>query len=94
MQKRADSIVLLITVLVGMAVSSKISVMQPAQAQTTMTRRREGHAKWESHVLRGNSSLGDLQGRMNVLGEEGWEVANVLQTKDGDFVAFLKRPKS
>ncbi len=79
---------LVIAVLVGMTVSNSFSVTQPAQAQTNKM------AKWESHVETGNSSLGDLQGRMNRLGEQGWEVVNVVQTKDGNFVAFFKRPRT
>ncbi len=79
---------LMIAGLVGMIALSSFSVTHPAQAQTNKM------AKWESHVETGNSSLGDLQGRMNRLGEQGWEVVNVVQTKDGNFVAFFKRPKT
>jgi len=79
---------LVIAVLVGITASSSFSVTQSAQAQTN------NMAKWESYVETGNSSLADLQGRMNRLGEQGWEVVNVVQTKDGNFVAFFKRPKT
>jgi hypothetical protein len=51
--------------------------------------------KWENYVLVGNNSLGDLQGRTNSLGEEGWEVTSVVYEQDtSKYVVFLKRRKN
>ncbi|MDQ3799333.1 MAG: hypothetical protein M3384_07785 [Acidobacteriota bacterium] len=70
------------------AVIAKTGVFEPtAQAQASQSK------QWETAVVRGGSLPEGLQGAMNLRGEEGWEPVTVLQTKDGNFVAFLKRRK-
>jgi hypothetical protein len=71
----------------GAIVSKTISFEQNASAQTNSQK------QWETMVVRGGNLPEGLQGGMNMRGEEGWELVTVLQTKDGNFVAFLKRRK-
>ncbi|HEY0049366.1 MAG TPA: hypothetical protein VGB68_08790 [Pyrinomonadaceae bacterium] len=49
--------------------------------------------QWETSVVRGGSLPEGLQGVLNTRGEEGWELVDVVQSKDGNYVAFLKRRK-
>ena len=64
------------------------SFVNPTNAQTKLEKRQ-----WETTVVRGDSSLEGLQGVMNMRGQEGWELVQVIQSKDGNYVAFLKRRK-
>lgn len=49
--------------------------------------------QWETVVIRGGAQPEGLQGVINIRGEEGWELVQVVQSKDGNYVAFLKRRK-
>lgn len=82
------AISLLAVLTVGIGISSVFSFEQSAQAQTRPVK------KWETLALRGNTMPEGLQGVMNIRGEDGWELVSVVQTNEGNFVAFLKRPKS
>lgn len=72
---------------VGIVISSVVFFERSAQAQTNPVQ------KWETLVLRGTTLPESLQGVMNIRGEDGWELVSVVQTNEGNFVAFLKRPK-
>lgn len=48
---------------------------------------------WETLVVRGGALPEGLQGVLNSKGGEGWELVEVIQTRDGNYVAFLKRRK-
>lgn len=60
---------------------------QPVSAQTNSPK------QWETAIIRGTNLPESVQGSVNMRGEEGWELVTVLQTKEGNFVAFLKRCK-
>jgi hypothetical protein len=64
------------------------SFVEPTNAQNKNETRQ-----WETLVVRGGSLPEGLQGVMNIKGEEGWEPVQVIQSKDGNYVAFLKRRK-
>ena len=64
-----------------------ISFEQTVGAQTNSPK------QWETAVIRGTSLPESVQGSVNMRGEEGWELVTVVQTKEGSFVAFLKRRK-
>lgn len=89
--KKIKSIIIAISLFavlsVGIVISSVFSFEQSAQAQTKPVQ------KWETLVLRGITMPESLHGVMNIRGEDGWELVNVVQTNEGNFVAFLKRPK-
>lgn len=71
----------------GAFFSQTITFEQNVGAQTNSPK------QWETMVVRGGNLPEGLQSSVNVRGEEGWELVTVLQTKDGNFVAFLKRRK-
>jgi hypothetical protein len=62
-------------------------------AATTVQAQSISDRKWETAVVRGGSLPEGLQGVLNLKGEEGWELVEVIQSKDGNYVAFLKRRK-
>lgn len=74
----------------GAAVSMGGSLLQVADANVGAAARTQ---RWETHVEVGNNSSGDLVGRVNKLGDQGWELSTVVETRDGNLVAFLKRAK-
>lgn len=83
---------LLVAGFIGAAVSSRFSALPSAQAETAS--KDANLVKWENNVLVGNSSVGDIQGRINNLGEEGWEVSDVVYEQSTNrYIVFLKRPK-
>jgi hypothetical protein len=86
---------LLIAGFVCGVLSSSSLTPQPVQAQTADKQGQQGgQARWENYVLVGNSSLGDIQGRTNNLGDEGWEVTSVVREQETQrYIVFLKRPK-
>ena len=71
---------------VAVLLSNVISFAQPTEAQTIK--------QWETAVVRGTGRPESLQGAMNIRGNEGWELVDVVETKEGNFVAFLKRQKN
>ena len=79
-------LVLFAALAVGSIVSRVPSIETSAGAQERSVQ------KWETMVVRGGSTPEGLQGGINMRGEEGWELVDVIETKQG-FVAFLKRPK-
>jgi len=48
--------------------------------------------KWEYHVERILKVTSDLQGRLNTLGEDGWEFVVMLPSDEIAWMLF-KRPK-
>ncbi len=72
----------------GAVISETIGFERSASAQQAGSSKR-----WETMVVRGIGMPESLQGSMNMRGEEGWEPVTVLQTKDGNFIAYLKRRK-
>lgn len=79
----------LVAGLVGMMfLLNTFSFVHPTSAQTKLEK-----VQWETTVVRGDSSPEGLQGVMNMRGQEGWELVQVIQSKDGNYVAFLKRRK-
>lgn len=75
------------TFLFGAIITKTASFEQKVEAQTNSPK------QWETMVIRGINLPESLQGSINMRGEEGWELVTVLQTKEGNFVAFLKRRK-
>jgi hypothetical protein len=71
----------------GAIITKTVSFEQKVEAQTIQSK------QWETMVIRGTNLPESLQGPINIRGEEGWELVTVLQTKEGNFVAFLKRRK-
>lgn len=71
----------------GAIISKTITFEQNVGAQSNSSK------QWETMVVRGGNSPEGLQGSVNMRGEEGWELVTVLQTKEGNFVAYLKRRK-
>jgi hypothetical protein len=71
----------------GAIISKTINFEQNVGAQTNSAK------QWETSVIRGTNLPESVQGVVNLRGEEGWELVTVLQTKEGNFVAFLKRRK-
>ncbi|HEX9961669.1 MAG TPA: hypothetical protein VGB00_12085 [Pyrinomonadaceae bacterium] len=69
------------------ALANNFLAAQLAQAQSLSDK------QWETSVVRGGSLPEGLQGVLNIRGEEGWELVDVVQSKDGTYVAFLKRRK-
>lgn len=66
----------------------------PRPVRAEVADQNASQVKWENFVLVGNSSAGDIQGRINNLGEDGWEVASVIFEQGAQrYVVFLKRHK-
>jgi hypothetical protein len=61
--------------------------------KTTNAQIKTEKQQWETSVVRGGAQPEGLQGVLNIKGEEGWELVQVIQSKDGNYVAFLKRRK-
>jgi hypothetical protein len=61
--------------------------------ESTHAQIRPEKQQWETSVVRGGAQPEGLQGVLNIRGEEGWELVQVIQSKDGNYVAFLKRKK-
>ena len=74
----------------GLVASSDLFAA-PAQAQEE--EKVKSAKQWETTVVRGGAVPEGLQGVLNIKGEEGWELVEVIQARDGNFVAFLKRRK-
>lgn len=89
--KQTRSLLMLIGIvsaLVFAAMFSKtVTFEQKVEAQTSQTK------QWETMVIRGGSSPEGVQGAVNLRGDEGWELVTVVQTNDGNYVAYLKRRK-
>ena len=89
--KQAKNFLMLIGIIpafiFGAIATKTLNFEQSASAQTNSVK------QWETMVIRGNNMPEGLQGSVNMRGEEGWELVTVLQTKEGNFVAFLKRRK-
>ena len=69
----------------GVLFSKTITFERAAEAQTNSSK------QWETMVVRGDKTPEGLRGSVNMRGEEGWKLVTVLQTKEGNFVAYLKR---
>lgn len=67
--------------------SNTIAFEQKVEAQTSAAK------QWETMVVRGTSLPESVQGGVNMRGDEGWELVTVVQAKDGNYVAYLKRRK-
>jgi hypothetical protein len=69
------------------------SFAKPFIFEQTVGAQNNSLRHWETAVIRGTNLPESVHGSINMRGEEGWELVTVLQTKDGNFVAFLKRRK-
>jgi hypothetical protein len=89
--RKANNFLMLIGIIsafiFGAIAANNLNFEQRVGAQANQSK------QWETMVIRGTSLPESLQGSINMRGEEGWELVTVLQTKEGNFVAFLKRRK-
>jgi hypothetical protein len=67
--------------------SKAITFEQKVEAQTNTQK------QWEIMVIRGTGLPESVQGGVNMRGDEGWELVTVVQSKEGNYVAYLKRRK-
>ena len=71
----------------GAIFSNMATIERAVEAQNGAAR------QWETMVMRGGNSPEDLYGALEKRGAQGWELVTVLQSRDGNFVAYLKRRK-
>ncbi|HEX8265654.1 MAG TPA: hypothetical protein VF596_09630 [Pyrinomonadaceae bacterium] len=78
---------LVLALVLGAVFSQTIAFEQTVEAQSNQTK------QWEIMVVHGTDLPESVQGGVNIRGAEGWELVTVQQTKEGNFMAFLKRRK-